>query len=185
MLKMWNPGRRDRRLLATACQKSAHGAGRRRLPPPPVTVNQPLSRDVVEWDEYPGPHRGGQIPSKSAPASPAICNRSISRTARKSSKATCSLSLTRAPIRRIWTGREADLLQARTRFELASNDLARAGRLLKAKAISEEEADSRAKAEREAAAGHPIQPGVGGNGEAEHGLHPRDGARSPGASGAK
>jgi RND family efflux transporter MFP subunit len=47
---------------------------------------------------------------------------------------------------------EADLLQARTRFELASNDMVRADRLLKAKAISEEEADSRSKAEREAAA---------------------------------
>ncbi len=47
---------------------------------------------------------------------------------------------------------EAELLQAQTRFELASNDVARAVRLLKAKAISEEQADSRAKAEREAAA---------------------------------
>jgi multidrug efflux system membrane fusion protein len=47
---------------------------------------------------------------------------------------------------------QADLLQAQTRFELASNDLARADRLLKVKAISAEEADSRAKNERMTAA---------------------------------
>ena len=43
---------------------------------------------------------------------------------------------------------QADLQQAETKFELASNDFARAQRLLKARAISEEEADSRSKAER-------------------------------------
>ena len=41
---------------------------------------------------------------------------------------------------------------ANTRFELASNDYDRAERLLKSKAISEEDADSRSKAKREAAA---------------------------------
>lgn len=46
----------------------------------------------------------------------------------------------------------ADLTQAQSRFELASNDLDRAERLLKSKAISEEEADSRNKAKREAEA---------------------------------
>src|SRR5437016_9431396 len=44
---------------------------------------------------------------------------------------------------------EADLRQAETKFELASNEFARAEKLLKAKAISEEEADSRSKARRE------------------------------------
>jgi multidrug efflux system membrane fusion protein len=47
---------------------------------------------------------------------------------------------------------QADLKQAQTRFELASNDLVRAERLLQSKAISEEEADSRNKAKRESEA---------------------------------
>jgi len=46
----------------------------------------------------------------------------------------------------------AELKQAETRLELAINELARAERLLKSKAISEEEADSRSKAKREAEA---------------------------------
>ncbi len=47
---------------------------------------------------------------------------------------------------------EADLNQAQTRLELAVNELGRAERLLKSKAISEEEADSRSKGKREAEA---------------------------------
>jgi len=46
----------------------------------------------------------------------------------------------------------ADVNQAQTKLELASNDLARAERLLASKAISEEEADSRNKAKRQAEA---------------------------------
>ena len=47
---------------------------------------------------------------------------------------------------------EAEVKQSETRLELASNDLDRAERLLKSKAISEEDADSRNKAKREAEA---------------------------------
>jgi len=46
----------------------------------------------------------------------------------------------------------ANLNQAQTRLELTSNELARAERLLKSSTISEEEADSRNKAKREAEA---------------------------------
>jgi len=47
---------------------------------------------------------------------------------------------------------EGDLKQAISRFELASNDLDRAGRLLDSKAISAEEADSRSKSKQQAEA---------------------------------
>src|SRR5262249_38651399 len=48
---------------------------------------------------------------------------------------------------------QAELKQAQTRAELASNDWTRAERLLKSKAISEEEADARNKTKRQAEAG--------------------------------
>src|SRR5262245_54213419 len=38
-------------LLAAACHKAEAPATR---PPPAVTANQPVQRDVIEWDEYPG-----------------------------------------------------------------------------------------------------------------------------------
>jgi multidrug efflux system membrane fusion protein len=47
---------------------------------------------------------------------------------------------------------QAEVTEAESRLELASNDLARAERLLKSKAISEEEADARSKAKRQAEA---------------------------------
>ncbi len=47
---------------------------------------------------------------------------------------------------------DAELRQAQTRFELASNDFVRGERLLKARAISDEEADARHNAERTSAA---------------------------------
>src|SRR5438128_11034915 len=37
--------------LLCSCKRSAPSAP---PPAPPVTANQPLQREVVEWDEYPG-----------------------------------------------------------------------------------------------------------------------------------
>src|SRR5580658_7812065 len=42
-------------LLAAGCQKAGSPASASPPPPPAtVTVNQPISKDVVEWDEYQG-----------------------------------------------------------------------------------------------------------------------------------
>ena len=72
--------------------------------------------------------------------------------ARKSRRAICSLSSTRALIRPTWIGPRRTCSRPKRKFELASNDLVRGERLLKARAISEEEADSRSKAVRTSAA---------------------------------
>src|SRR2546423_2818525 len=39
-------------LAVTACHQPAPPVASR--PPPAVTANQPVQREVVEWDEYPG-----------------------------------------------------------------------------------------------------------------------------------
>jgi multidrug efflux system membrane fusion protein len=138
-------------LLATACQKSAPGQAGGPPPAPPVTVNQPVLKEVVEWDQYQG--RIEAVDSVEVRARVNGYLQSVNfKDGAEVKQGDLLLVIDPRPYQAELDRAEADLLQAQTRFELASNDMARAGRLLKAKAISEEEADSRAKAEREAAA---------------------------------
>src|SRR5580704_19757195 len=139
-------------LLATACNKAAPGQPAGGAPPAmPVTVNQPLARDVVEWDQYQG--RLDAVESVEIRARVNGYLESINfKDGDEVKKGDLLFVIDPRPYQAELDRAQADLLQAQTRFELASNDFERAGRLLKAKAISEEEADSRAKAEREAAA---------------------------------
>ena len=117
----------------------------------PVTVNQPVARDVVEWDQYQG--RLDAVESVEIRARVNGYLESINfKDGDEVKKGDLLFVIDPRPYQAELDRAQADLLQAQTRFELASNDLQRAGRLLKAKAISEEEADSRAKAERQAAA---------------------------------
>jgi multidrug efflux system membrane fusion protein len=138
-------------LLVTGCQKSAPGPAGGPPPPPPVTVNQPTLKEVVEWDQYQG--RVEAVDSVEVRARVNGYLQSVNfKDGDEVKQGDLLFVIDRRPYQAELDRAEADLLQARTRFELASNDMARAGRLLKAKAISEEEADSRSKAEREAAA---------------------------------
>src|SRR5580704_15737853 len=137
--------------LATACQKAAPGQAGGAPPPPPVTVSQPLFKDVVEWDQYQG--RLDAVESVEIRARVNGYLQSINfKDGEEVKKGALLFVIDPRPYQAELDRAQADLLQAQTRFELASNDLQRAGRLLKAKAIPEEEADSRAKAERQAAA---------------------------------
>jgi membrane fusion protein, multidrug efflux system len=137
-------------LWAAGCQKSEPAAASA-PPPPPVTVNQPVSKEVVEWDEY-----QGWVEAVDTVAIRARVNGYLDSIHFKDGaevrKGDLLFVIDPRPYQADLDRAEADWLQAQTRFELASNDLARADRLLKAKAISEEDADSRAKAERTAAA---------------------------------
>jgi multidrug efflux system membrane fusion protein len=137
-------------LLAAGCRKSGPAVSAA-PPPPPVTVNQPVCRQVVEWDEYQGwveavdtvairARVGGYLESIHFKDGAEV------------QKGDLLFVIDPRPYKAELDRAEADLLQAQTRFELASNDMVRAERLLKAKAISEEDADARAKAERTAGA---------------------------------
>jgi membrane fusion protein, multidrug efflux system len=138
-------------LLAAACQKATPPQAAGAPPPPPVTVNQPISKEVVEWDEYQG--RIEAVDSVEVRARATGYLESVNfKDGDEVKKGDLLFVIDPRPYQADLDRANADLLQAQTRFELASNDLNRASRLLKAKAISEEEADSRAKTEREAAA---------------------------------
>jgi membrane fusion protein, multidrug efflux system len=137
-------------LLATACHK-AEPPTAAAPPPPPVTVTQPASREVVEWDEY-----QGWVEAVDTVAVRARVNGYLDSIHFKDGaevrKGDLLFVIDPRPYQAELDRTEADLLQAQTRYELASNDLARAQRLLKARAISEEEADARSNAARTAAA---------------------------------
>ena len=136
-------------LLATACHKADPPAAA--PPPPPVTVSQPVSKDVVEWDEYQGWVESVDTVAIRARVSGYLESIHFKDGA-EVKKGDLLFVIDPRPYQAEADRAEADLLQAQTRFELASNDLARAERLLKARAISAEEADTRSNAERTAAA---------------------------------
>ena len=137
-------------LLAAGCQKErspASGAP----PAPTVTVSQPIAKEVVEWDEY-----QGWVEAVDTVAIRARVNGYLDSIHFKDGadveKGQLLFVIDPRPYRAALDLAEADLAQAQTRFDLASNDMARAERLLKVKAISEEDADARSKAVRTAAA---------------------------------
>src|SRR6266571_8068833 len=125
--------------LAAACNHSKTTTPR---PPPAVTVNQPAQREVVEWDEYPGWLEATDMVEVRARVSGYLESVHFKDGA-DVKKGDLLFVIDPRPYQAELDRAQANLLQAETRLELASNDLARAERLLKSKAISEEEADSR------------------------------------------
>jgi membrane fusion protein, multidrug efflux system len=136
--------------MLAGCGKSGGTAGNER-PPAAVTVNQPVLRDVVEWDEYPGRLEAVDMVEVRARVNGYLQSINFKDGA-EVKKGDLLFVIDPRPYQAELDRATADLLQAQTRLELASNDLARADRLLKAKAISAEEADSRSKAVKQAEA---------------------------------
>ncbi len=138
-------------ILAMGCQKAGGPAAAPPPPPPAVTVSQPSRRNIVEWDQY----QGRMEPTESVEVRARITGylQSINfKDGADVKKGDLLFVIDPRPYQAEMDRAQGDLDQAATRFELASNEWVRAQRLLRSKAISEEEADSRAKAKREAQA---------------------------------
>jgi multidrug efflux system membrane fusion protein len=104
-------------------------------------------RDVVEWDEYQG--RMDAVDMVEVRARVTGYLQSVNfKDGAEVKQGDLLFVIDPRPYQAELDRTQADLQQAETKFELASNDFVRAQRLLKARAISEEEADSRSKAER-------------------------------------
>src|SRR5207237_4500725 len=116
-----------------------------------VTANLPVQREVVEWDVYPGRVEAVEMVEVRARVSGYL--QSIHFTdGVEVKKGDLLFVIDPRPYQAELDRAAAELNQAETRLELAKNEAARAERLLQSKAISEEEADSRNKAKREAEA---------------------------------
>jgi multidrug efflux system membrane fusion protein len=118
---------------------------------PTVTASQPVQKEVMEWDEYPGRLEATEMVEIRARVNGYLQSIHFKDGA-EVKKGELLFVIDPRPYQAALDHAEADLVQAQTRLELAANDAARAERLLKSKAISEEEADSRNKAKREAEA---------------------------------
>jgi RND family efflux transporter MFP subunit len=133
-------------VLLNACQQQQAAPP---PPPPKVTVSQPVVRDVVEWDEYTGrleavesvdirPRVSGYLQSVHFTDGAIV------------KKGALLFVIDPRPYQAELNRTKATLEQAIARHERTLKDYARAQQLVKARAISEEEVDTRAADQREA-----------------------------------
>ncbi|MGZ5055651.1 MAG: efflux RND transporter periplasmic adaptor subunit [Methylobacter sp.] len=120
-------------------------------PLPNVKIAQPLSQQVTEWDEYTGRIEAVNSVDVRARVS-GYLEKVNFKAGDKVHKGDLLFLIDPKPFTAQLNYAVAELERAKARHELAKNDLARAERLFRAKAISEEEHDARSKGLREAVA---------------------------------
>ncbi|CAL1241296.1 efflux RND transporter periplasmic adaptor subunit [Candidatus Methylocalor cossyra] len=121
-------------------------------PPMPVKIAQPIYQEVVQWDEYPARIEAVESVDVRARVD-GYLEKVNFKAGDKVKKGDLLFVIDPRPFRAQLSFAEASLEQAKVRLALARNNWARAERMLKAKAIAEEEYDARSKglAEAEAA----------------------------------
>ena len=120
-------------------------------PPPQVTVATPLVQEVTDWDEF----TGRLYAVESVEVRPRVSGYLQSINFVEGSivnKGDLLYVIDPRPYQAVLDQGRADVTRTRAALDLAENDLARAERLYKSRAISEEEVDSRSKKKREALA---------------------------------
>lgn len=126
-------------LLLTACKQEQAPPP----PPPEVTVSQSIVREVIEWDEY-----TGQLQAVESVEVRARVNGYLQsihfEDGQIVKKGDLLFVIDPRPYQAELDRAEADLRLAQAQLELAKSDLERAKKLLVSRAISEEEADTRA-----------------------------------------
>ena len=133
--------------LLAACQQQQ--AAPPPPPPPKVTVNQPIIRDVVESDEYTG--RLEAVESVDIRARVNGYLQSVHFTdGAIVTKGALLFVIDPRPYQAELNRAKAQLEQAIARFERTQKDFARAQQLVKSRAMSQEEVDTRSADQREA-----------------------------------
>ncbi len=141
--------------LALACVLALAGGSPPKPKPPPsprVTVKQPLTDTVTNWDEYPG-HMEAVDKVEVRPRVSGYIESIHFQDGAEVKAGDLLFVIDPRPYQAEMDRTQAEQKQAETRLELARNDLSRAERLRGTRAISEEEYDSRSKAVREAESG--------------------------------
>ena len=135
-------------LLSTGCRKASQSPQR---PPSAVTVSQPVKREVFDWDEYPGRLEAVDMVEIRARVSGYLESIHFKDGA-EVKKGDLLMVIDPRPYQAELDRSQALLEQAVARQQLATSERERAEKLLKSHAVSEEEADTRGKAEVEARA---------------------------------
>jgi len=139
-------------LVLLGCGSSGDSASAPAAPPPAnVKIAQALSRETTEWDEYTGRVEAVNAVDIRARVGGYLDKVNFTAGA-KVKKGDLLFQIDPKPLKAQLNYALAELERAKTKRELAKNDLSRAENLFKAKAISAEEYDMRTKGLREAAA---------------------------------
>ncbi len=133
----------------SACERASPTAAP--SPPPAVTVAQPIGKEVIEWDEYTGRLEATETVEVRARVD-GYLDKVLFKDGARVKKGDRLFVIDPRPYQAQLNREEAELGRVRARLELADNDLNRAKRLYRSRAISEEELDTRAKGLREAQA---------------------------------
>ena len=134
-------------LLMTACAQQPPAAPA--PPPPKVTVSQPVSREVVEWEEYTG--RLEAVESVEVRARVNGYLQSIHfKNGTTVKQGDLLFVIDPRPYQAELERARAELGLANARLERTGKDVARAQMLVRARAISEEEVDTRVSEQRQA-----------------------------------
>lgn len=113
-------------------------------PKPNVVVSQPIAEDIVEWDEFTGRLQAVDSVEIRSRVS-GYLKQILFKDGSKVNKGDLLFIVDPRPYLAQYHQAKSELDRAKSRQELAKNDLERAERLLKQHAISEEEFDSRSK----------------------------------------
>jgi RND family efflux transporter MFP subunit len=134
-------------LLMTACAQQQPTAAP--PPPPKVTVSQPLHREVVEWEEY-----TGRLEAVEAVEVRARVNGYLQSIHFKNGatvkQGDLLFVIDPRPYQAELERAKAELALANARLERASKDLARSQMLVRSRAVSQEEVDTRISDQRQA-----------------------------------
>jgi RND family efflux transporter MFP subunit len=114
-----------------------------------VTVSQPVVRDVVEWEEYTGRLEAVEAVAVRARVSGYLQSVHFTDGA-TIKKGALLFVIDPRPYQAELNRAQAELEQARARFERTQKDFARAQQLVKSRAVSQEEVDTRAADQRQA-----------------------------------
>ena len=132
-----------------SCDSQSHSDSQALTPSPNVKIAQPMSQEVIEWDEYTGRIEAVSSVDIRARVSGYLEKVNFKAGARVK-KGDLLFEIDPKPFTTQLQYAEAELESAKAKRELAKNDLERAERLFSGKAISEEEHDARSKGSREA-----------------------------------
>jgi len=134
-------------LLLTSCAQQPPAATA--PPPPKVTVSQPISRDVVEWEEY-----TGRLEAMESVEVRARVNGYLQSIHFKNGvsvkQGDLLFVIDPRPYQAELERAKADLGLATARFERTGKDLVRAQMLVRSRAVSEEEVDTKISDQRQA-----------------------------------
>src|SRR5215470_9063794 len=134
-------------LLMTACNQQQPTAAP--PPPPKVTVSQPINREVVEWEEYTG--RLEAVESVEVRARVNGYLQSIHfKNGAIVKQGDLLFVIDPRPYQAELERAKADLALANVKLERTGKDLGRAQQLVRSRAVSEEEVDTRVSDQRQA-----------------------------------